>query len=77
MTEHDMESIHAPHAHSCIHNRYSKIGDSYSNFVFSLELQIGISYCHMLNDQLGNNSVWYTCKLWPMVGNSSRRKIID
>ena len=58
MTEHDMAFIHAPHAYSCIHNRYPKIGDSYSDPGLSSEVQLN-SYCHMLRDQLWNNSEWY------------------
>ena len=68
MKEHDMAPIHALHAYSCIHNRYPKIGDSYSDLGLSSEDQLD-SYCHMLRDQLWNNSVWYTCKLWTMVIN--------
>ena len=58
MTEHDMAFIHAPHAYSCIHNRYPKIGDSYSDLGFSSKVQPDFSP-HMLRDQLWNNSEWY------------------
>ena len=53
--------------HSCtpcifIHNRYSKIGDSYSDMVLSSEVQLNFLR-HMFRNQLWNNYVWYTCKL--------------
>ena len=43
MMEHDMASIHAPHAHYALIIGTRRVGDSYSDLVFSLELQIWIS----------------------------------
>ena len=73
MTEHDMTFIHALHAYSCIHDRYSKIGDYYSGLIFSSKVQLDFSP-HMFRDQLWNSSEWYTCKLWPVVWNLFKQR---